>query len=77
MQNTKMRPPRVRLSLDVSPELNQLLEELARETDSSKSDVLRKAIALMDVAVEAKEQGKKLYVSDRAPEGASREIVGI
>lgn len=71
------KPQRVRLSLDVSPELNQLLEELARETHSTKSDVLRKAIALMDVAVEAKARGQHLIVSDRAPEGAAMEIIGI
>ncbi len=77
MQATKKERRKVRLSLDVSPELNDLLEELARDTHSSKRDVLRKAITLMEVAVDAKEQGQKLYVSDRAPEGASREIVGI
>jgi predicted transcriptional regulator len=68
---------KVRLSLDVSPELNDLLEELATATHSTKSEVLRKAIALMDVAVDAKESGQKLWVSNQPPAGTSREIVGI
>lgn len=68
---------RVLLSLDVSTELNSLLEELAVETGTTGSDVLRKAIVLMDVAVDAKREGKRVFVSDRAPEGAWREIIGI
>jgi hypothetical protein len=69
---------KVRLSLDVSPELNMRLEQIVRATHASnKSEVLRKAIALMDVAVEAKAQGHKLYVGDTPPAGSSREIVGI
>jgi predicted transcriptional regulator len=77
MTTANVERAKVRLSLDVSPELNDLLEQLARETHATKSDVLRKAIALMDVAVEAKERGQKLYVSEQAPAGPSREIVGI
>lgn len=69
---------RVRLSLDVTPEANELLERLVRELGaSSKGEVLRKAIFLMQVAAEAKSEGHKLYVADEPPPGASREIVGI
>ena len=69
---------RVRLSLDVTPELNELLEQMVRSTGASnKSEVLRKAIALMKVASEAKENGHKLYIADAPPPGQSREIVGI
>ena len=55
---------RIRLSLDVSPELYALLESLAERTDESKSDVLRKAIVLMDVAVTASQEGKRLLVQE-------------
>lgn len=67
---------KVRLSLDVSPELNEVLERLADATHGSKSDVLRKAIALMEVAVDAKENGKKLGIVERG-QTVSTEIVGI
>lgn len=50
---------KVRLSLDVSPELNQKLDQLTEDTHSSKSDILRKAITLMGVAVEAKQKHQK------------------
>ncbi|CAA9540542.1 MAG: hypothetical protein AVDCRST_MAG73-1882 [uncultured Thermomicrobiales bacterium] len=69
---------RVRLSLDLSPELNARLEEMVGQTNASnKSEVLRKALVLMDVAVEAKGQGEKLYVSKTPPDGPAREIVGL
>lgn len=73
------RAGRLRLSLDVSPELNKLLENLAGKTNSSKSDVLRRAISLMDVAVDAKDHGQKLYVAKDLPsmlEEARSSVVG-
>ena len=66
----------IRLSLEVSPQLNAKLEELAAKTHGSKSEVLRRAIALMDIAVQAKEDGKKFGVAGKDQELAT-EIVGI
>ena len=65
---------KIRLSLDVSPELNDVIEKLA--DGGSKSEVLRKAIALMRVASEAHKNGKKFGI---AKDSASleTEIVGI
>nr|WP_201280427.1 CopG family transcriptional regulator [Hassalia byssoidea] len=54
----------VRLNLDLSPELNEILEELANKIGGSKSDVLRQAITLMQVMVIAKEQTKKLGIAE-------------
>lgn len=68
--------PKVRLSLDVSPELNDTLERLAEATHGSKSEVLRKAIALMEVAVETRRAGKKLGIVEKGQPVAT-EIIGI
>jgi hypothetical protein len=66
----------IRLSLDVSPELYETLNTLATKLHSSKSDVLRKAVALLEVAVRAKEEHKKFGVA--APDQTlETEIVGI
>jgi hypothetical protein len=67
---------KVRLSLDISPELNTLLENLAGSIGGTKSDVLRKAIALMEVAVDAKRQGKKFGIAEKDQQLAT-EIIGI
>ncbi len=71
---------KIRLSLDVSPELYALLESLAERTDESKSDVLRKAIVLMDVAVKASQEGKRLLVQDPPQKNGQvnqTEIIGL
>ncbi|QLE39475.1 ribbon-helix-helix protein, CopG family [Nostoc sp. C052] len=54
----------VRLNLDLSPELNQILDELANKIGTSKSDVMRQAITLMQIMVIAKEETKKLGVPE-------------
>jgi predicted transcriptional regulator len=72
------RQPRepVRLSLAVSPELNEKLEALAAQSYSTKSDVLRRAIALLDVAQDAKSKQKKLAILNQ-DRSVDAEIVGI
>jgi predicted transcriptional regulator len=66
----------IRLSLDVSVELNAKLQELAAKTGRTKSDVLRCAIALMDIAVQASEAGKRIGIAKEGDELAT-EIVGL
>jgi predicted transcriptional regulator len=56
---------RVRLTVEVTDELNQRLADLARELGGSKCDVFRKAIALVEVAVNAKRHGKRIAVLDQ------------
>jgi hypothetical protein len=67
---------KVRLTLDLSPELDELVGRLARITGGTKSDVMRKSIALMELAVEAKRAGKKFGVAHEG-QSLATEIVGI
>lgn len=66
----------VRLSLDVSHELNELLDQMAHDTKSSKSDVLRKSIALFEVVIKEKKKNHHLGVFDDNNK-IIKEIVGI
>jgi predicted transcriptional regulator len=66
----------IRLSLAVSPELNDRLELLASNGHMSKSEVLRKAIALFDVVAEAKSEKKRFGILDQNKQLVT-EIVGI
>jgi len=55
-----------RINFDVSPELDQTIEKLVKQTGSaSKSELLRRAIALMEVASEAKQKGEKVVIADK------------
>ena len=66
----------VRLSLDLSPQANTALESVAASQHTTKSDVLRKAIALVQVAEEARRANRKIGVFDKEANVFS-EIVGL
>lgn len=67
---------KIRLSLQVTREVNRLLEDIADEAGTTKSDVLRQALALMKVAHDGKHSGRHLgFVSD--PKKLETEIVGL
>jgi predicted transcriptional regulator len=66
----------IRLSLTVSPELNARLDELASSAHSTKSEILRKAIALFDVVAEAKSEKMRFGILDQNKQLVT-EIVGI
>ena len=66
----------IRLSLAVSPELNARLDHLAATGHTSKSEILRKAIALFDVVAEAKSEKKRFGILDQ-DKHLLTEIVGI
>jgi predicted transcriptional regulator len=66
----------VRLSLSLSPELNDRLEHLAASSHTTKTEILRKAIALYDVVAEAKTEKKRLGILDQNKRLLT-EIIGI
>jgi len=66
---------KVRLSLEVSPELNDALERMADSMHASKSDVLRKSVALIDLAIREKGNGNHLGVFND-DEKMIKEIIG-
>ncbi len=67
---------KVRLSLDLAPDVNNFLEALASSLGTTKSEVLRKAIALMKVASDAKERHQSIGVID-ADKKVVSEIIGV
>jgi predicted transcriptional regulator len=77
MTATGTKNERVKLSLEVSGEMNRTLEQLASTLDASKSEVLRKAIALMQVAIDAREHDQVIGLVDRKSKQLVTTIVGI
>jgi predicted transcriptional regulator len=71
-----MSNAKVRLSLDVSSELNETLDAMAEQSHSSKSEILRKSIALMGVALQEKERGNHLSVVS-SDQKIIKEIIGL
>lgn len=67
---------KIRLSFDITPELNDQIEDIADQVGGTKTEVFKKAIALMRVAVDAKRDGKKFGVAEKNQTLAT-EIVGL
>jgi hypothetical protein len=67
---------RRRITLDLSERADQLLERLALDSGTTKSEVLRRAIGLFEVAQEARLKGKRVGAVNE--EGTlDTEFVGI
>ncbi len=67
---------RVQINLDLSPELYDTLNDLAEQINGDSAEVLLKAIALMELAVEAKQQGKHIWIADEN-QNLEAEVIGI
>lgn len=67
---------RVQISMNLSPELYETLKNVAQEFNGDTALVLLKGIVLMEVAVEAKQKGKHLWITDEN-KNLETEIVGI
>lgn len=67
---------RVRLNLVITKQLDAMLEKLAGEKGTNKSEILRKALALYEVASDAKAHGNKLGIVSKDRQVLT-EIVGL
>lgn len=67
---------KVKLTLELAPEVNEILESLAEMMHTNKSDVLRRGIALLKVAAQAKQDGQKLGVAT-PDQPLTKEIIGL
>ena len=67
---------KVRLSLDVSKEMYELICDLSKRTGSSNSDILRKAITLIKIALDAKNKGNGIAIVNEKREIVS-ELIGF
>jgi len=74
-ENTKSKAT-VKMSLHLSPETYEILEKLSEDNHLTKSDFLRKSIALMEVALKNKRMGNHLVIMNNKGEKES-EIIGI
>jgi predicted DNA-binding protein len=66
----------IKMSLHLSTETNNTLEQLSEKNHMTKSELLRKALALLDVALKNKEKGNHLVIVDKNDKKVS-EILGL
>jgi hypothetical protein len=75
-QKPTRRKEKIRLTLDISPETNVIIEELAEAIGSTKSEVLRRAIALMKFVADARSEGKRFGIAEKG-QPLVTEIIGL
>ncbi|MEO5374042.1 MAG: DNA-binding protein [Alphaproteobacteria bacterium] len=63
-------------TVNVTPELDDIVTELARNGGVAKSDILQRAIMLMKIASDAKASGKRVGIA-ALDQPIEREIVGF
>lgn len=66
-----------RFNVTVSDDLNSEIERLATESESSKSDIFRKALQLYLAASQGKKRGLKLGLVEPVSQRLETEIVGL
>jgi hypothetical protein len=54
----------IRLTLDVSLELNRVLQLTALRLGITKAEVLRRSVTLMELAVDGKARGERIVLVD-------------
>lgn len=53
------------MTLELSDEINDRINEIARKSGLSKAETMRRAFSLLSVAAEQMEQGRSLAVVDK------------
>lgn len=66
-----------RMNISLSDELNQQLERIAAQQETTKTEVFRRALQLYFAAKEGTEKGLKLGLIDPEEEKIKTEIVGL
>lgn len=66
-----------KLIVDVTPELNETLDKLSSLTNSSKSEVVNKAVELMKSIIAYQKEGKVIGVVERLGESISVKIINF
>ncbi|QLE59704.1 DNA-binding protein (plasmid) [Nostoc sp. TCL26-01] len=67
---------RVQLNLDITSELYETINNLKEQMNGDTAEVLLKAIALLEVTIEAKQKGRHIWITDDK-QNLETEIVGF
>lgn len=67
----------VRFNVILSDDLNREIDKAAAETESNKSEILRKALQLYLAARDGKQRGLKLGLVEPESEKLQTEIIGL
>ncbi|BCL37967.1 DNA-binding protein [Nostoc sp. MS1] len=72
----KNQSERIQINLELSSELYAVINNLKQEMNGDTAEVLLKGITLLEISIEAKKQGKQVWITDDK-QNLETEIVGI
>jgi len=70
-------PRKVRFTLELTEDVNGFLDDVAEQNGTTKSEILRKAVALLKASEIAKQKGRELAVIDPKSEKVVGHLVGL
>lgn len=73
---TKNQLEKIQINLELSLELYAVINNLKQQTNGDTAEVLLKGITLLAVAIDAKQKGKQVWITDEQ-QNLETEIVGI
>jgi hypothetical protein len=68
---------KVRLNIEVSPELAEILDSVAKAEHATRSEIVRRAISVLKVCKEQREMGRPHLGFVKDPRRLDAEILGI
>jgi hypothetical protein len=76
VMSTTERNGRIRVSLDLTPEMKRVIDELAAKQGATQAMIMRRAIALLKTITEAEEKGERPALIDGEGHVTAR-LVGV
>ena len=68
---------KVRMNIELSKDVSDLLESLAEEEGTTKTEIIRRALSVLKAYKQQKERGRKHIGFTSNPDNLDAEIVGI
>lgn len=68
---------KVRMNIEISQEVADFLDQLASEEETTKTEIVRRALSVLKAYKEQKKQGRVHIGFASNPKGLDAEIVGI
>jgi predicted transcriptional regulator len=76
MPEERDRAGKIRMSLDVTPEMKEVIDSLARQQHATQAQVMRQAIALLKTVKDAETKGESPALIDKEGHVTAR-LVGV
>ncbi len=68
---------KVRMNVEITPDVARFLEEIAKEEGATKTEMIRRALSMLKAYKQQKERGREHIGFTSDPAGLEAELLGI